>query len=159
MKSREEIEQFMTSAIELAKEGASMEGGPFGAIVVKEGKIIGSAYNSVTTDNDPTAHAEVNAIREACQTIGSFDLSGCLLYTSCEPCPMCLAATYWARIDKVYYAASREDAARAGFSDQEIYDQISLPIEERTLPMERLLHKEREKAFQVWDKNSNKVEY
>lgn len=159
MSREESAETLMGRAVELAKKGAAELGGPFGAVVVKDGKIIGEAHNSVTLDNDPTAHAEVNAIREACKTIGSFDLTGCQLYTSCEPCPMCLATAYWAKVDKIYYAADREDAAEAGFSDQEIYDQISLPIEERSLPMERLLHKEIERPFKIWVENRDKIEY
>ena len=104
-----------------------MTGGPFGAVIVKDGKVVAEASNTVTVDNDPTAHAEVNAIRKACAALGTFDLSGCELYTSCEPCPMCLAACYWAHIDRVYYAADREDAAAAGFDDSDIYREVALP--------------------------------
>ena len=115
-------DELMLRAVSLAeRNAASVTGGPFGAVIVKDGKVVAEASNTVTVDNDPTAHAEVNAIRKACAALGTFDLSGCELYTSCEPCPMCLAACYWAHIDRVYYAADREDAAAAGFDDSDIY--------------------------------------
>ena len=133
-------EELMLRAIELAeRNAASVTGGPFGAVVVKDGKVIAEASNTVTVDNDPTAHAEVNAIRKACAALGTFDLSGCELYTSCEPCPMCLAACYWAHIDKVYYAADREDAAAAGFDDSDIYREVALPVDGRKIPFVHIM--------------------
>lgn len=152
--------KFMQEAITLASNNASsLGGGPFGAVVVKDGEIISSSGNTVTPDNDPTAHAEVNAIRMACKKLKTFDLSGCTLYTSCEPCPMCLSAAYWAKLDKIYYAADRHDAANAGFSDAFIYDQFALPLEERTLPIERILKEKGFDPFNLWVENENKQPY
>lgn len=152
--------KYMKEAISLAEKNAgSMGGGPFGAVIVKDGKVIASASNSVTVDNDPTAHAEVNAIRAAAKILGSFDLSGCVLYTSCEPCPMCLSAAYWAHIDKIFYAADRSDAAKAGFDDDFIYREISLPIENRSLKLERVLPVEGAVPFSLWMENEKKMEY
>jgi tRNA(Arg) A34 adenosine deaminase TadA len=152
--------KFMQQALEVASRNASSQGGgPFGAVVVKDGKVISSAGNSVTPDNDPTAHAEVNAIREACRKLGTFDLSGCTLYTSCEPCPMCLSASYWARLDKIYFAADRNDAAKAGFSDAFIYDQFALPAQMRSLPAERIMEQEGIEPFDLWIRNENKQPY
>lgn len=151
---------FMQQAIELASKNATSQGGgPFGAVVVKDGKIISSSGNSVTPDKDPTAHAEVNAIRIACKELDTFDLSGCTLYTSCEPCPMCLSAAYWAKIDKIYYAADRHDAAKAGFSDAFIYDQFALPLEERAIPIKRVLEDKGLDPFNLWIDNENKTPY
>lgn len=153
-------EELMLRAIELAERNASsVTGGPFGAVVVKDGKVIAEASNTVTVDNDPTAHAEVNAIRKACAALGTFDLSGCELYTSCEPCPMCLAACYWAHIDKVYYAADREDAAAAGFDDSDIYREVALPVDGRRIPFVRILDKEGLRPFSLWASNDKKTEY
>ena len=150
----------MLRAIELAERNASsVTGGPFGAVVVKDGKVIAEASNTVTVDNDPTAHAEVNAIRKACTALGTFDLSGCELYTSCEPCPMCLAACYWAHIDKVYYAADREDAAAAGFDDSDIYREVALPVDRRRIPFVHIMEKEGLRPFMLWNSNDKKVEY
>lgn len=150
----------MLRAIELAERNASsVTGGPFGAVVVKDGKVIAEASNTVTVDNDPTAHAEVNAIRKACAALGTFDLSGCELYTSCEPCPMCLAACYWAHIDKVYYAADREDAAAAGFDDSDIYREVALPVDRRRIPFVHIMEKEGLRPFMLWNSNDKKVEY
>ena len=152
--------EFMQVAIELAIENASSQGGgPFGAVIVKDGKIISSSGNSVTPDKDPTAHAEVNAIRMACKKLDTFDLTGCILYTSCEPCPMCLSAAYWAKVDKIYYAANRDDAAKAGFSDAFIYDQIAMALEDRTLPSQRILEDKGLEPFNLWLKNENKTTY
>ncbi len=152
--------EFMQEAIELASKNASSQGGgPFGAIIVKDGKIISASGNSVTPDKDPTAHAEVNAIRMACKKLDTFDLTGCTLYTSCEPCPMCLSAAYWAKLDKVYYAANKHDAAKAGFSDAFIYDQFALPIEERSLNLQRILEDKGIEPFNLWVKNENKTPY
>lgn len=150
----------MRQAIELARENASSSGGgPFGAVVVKEGRVISACSNSVTPDNDPTAHAEVNAIRTACRELGSFDLSGCTLYSSCEPCPMCLSAAYWARVDKIVFAADRNDAADAGFSDAFIYDELSLDTDKRSIPMEKLMQKEGTEPFDIWKSNEKKIRY
>ena len=153
-------EELMLRAIELAERNASsVTGGPFGAVVVKDGKVIAEASNTVTVDNDPTAHAEVNAIRKACTALGTFDLSGCELYTSCEPCPMCLAACYWAHIDKVYYAADREDAAAAGFDDSDIYREVALPVDRRRIPFVHIMEKDGLRPFMLWNSNDKKVEY
>ena len=153
-------EELMLRAIELAERNASsVTGGPFGAVVVKDGKVIAEASNTVTVENDPTAHAEVNAIRKACAALGTFDLSGCELYTSCEPCPMCLAACYWAHIDKVYYAADREDAAAAGFDDSDIYREVALPVDRRRIPFVHIMEKEGLRPFMLWNSNDKKVEY
>jgi guanine deaminase len=153
-------EEFMQRAIDLSIEGSSKDkGGPFGAVVVKDGKIVGESYNRVTSTNDPTAHAEVMAIRDACKNLETFDLSGCELYTSCEPCPMCLGAIYWAKFDKVYYGNTREDAAKSGFNDSFIYDEIPLPLSERKIKMEELGQKEAQKAFQLWEEKMDKVHY
>ena len=152
--------KFMKRALELAsKNASSTDGGPFGALVVKDGVIISKAGNSVAPDNDPTAHAEINAIREACKKLGSFDLSGSLLYTSCEPCPMCLAAAYWAKIDKIYFSANRHDAAKAGFSDAFIYDQFALEMSERSIPMEQVSKDKGLEPFNLWNDNENKTPY
>lgn len=134
-------------------------GGPFGAVIVKDDKIIGRGWNQVTSTNDPTAHAEVVAIREACKTLGEFSLSSTTIYTSCEPCPMCLAAIYWARIDKIYYSNSREDAANINFDDDFLYREISLAIEHRSIPMEQLLRDEALKVFSEWHLKTDKVSY
>ncbi len=156
----EENNIFMRKALELASANASSSGGgPFGAVIVKDGKIISSCGNTVTPDNDPTAHAEVNAIRSACKALGTFKLSGCVLYTSCEPCPMCLSAAYWAGVDKIYFAADRHDAAKAGFSDAFIYDQFAVSPARRSLPAQRILEKEAMQPFDLWATNTNKVEY
>lgn len=153
-------EKFMREAIALAgKNARSVTGGPFGAIIVKGGEVISAASNSVTPDKDPTAHAEVNAIREACRKLDTFDLSGCTLYSSCEPCPMCLSAAYWAKVDKIYFAGSRVDAEEAGFSDAFIYDEFTKPISERNIPIEQILDKEGVAPFDEWRNNSDKVPY
>lgn len=149
----------MRKAIELSIENIKNGGGPFGAVIAKDGEIIATGTNRVTADNDPTAHAEVNAIRKACQALKTFDLSGCTIYTSCEPCPMCLAAIYWAHIDKIYYGNNKKDAADIGFDDSYIYDELNLPVEKRTKLMNELLPKEAIKAFQLWDKTEDKTEY
>lgn len=150
----------MHEAIRLSREKMlAGNGGPFGAVVVKNSKVIGRGWNRVTSTNDPTAHAEVTAIREACQTLGDFRLAGCELYTSCEPCPMCLAAIYWARIDRVFYAGTRADAADAGFDDDFLYREIPLPIEARKLAMTALLRTEAQKVFSEWKAKPDKVPY
>lgn len=152
-------EDFMRKAIELSIENIKKGGGPFGAVVVKDNKIIAASGNSVTNDNDPTAHAEVNAIRLAAKKLNTFDLSGCEIYSSCEPCPMCLSAIYWAHIDKLYYANSKTDAANIGFDDALIYDEIQKSIKDRKLHTEQMMQDEAIKAFEHWEDNENKVEY
>ena len=134
-------------------------GGPFGAVIVKDNEIIAKGWNKVTSTNDPTAHAEVTAIREACKKLGTFDLSGCELYTSCEPCPMCLSAIYWARIKKIYYANTRKDAADINFDDDFIYKEIPLPLEKRAIPMEQVERDDAIKVFEKWSKKQDKKEY
>ncbi|MCK9304980.1 MAG: nucleoside deaminase [Bacteroidales bacterium] len=153
-------EIYLRDAIALAEKNASgTQGGPFGAVIVSGDRIIARGVNTVTSENDPTAHAEVNAIREACKKLNSFTLKECTLYTSCEPCPMCLSAAYWAGIGRIYYAASREDAHNAGFSDSFIYDQICLLPGERDVEMEQLLEEEGRKPFEEWQANNRRVEY
>lgn len=148
-------------AIDLALEGMRQHaGGPFGAVVVKDGKVIGKGFNRVTSKNDPTAHAEVVAIRDACQTLGTFQLDGCTIYSSCEPCPMCLGAIYWARPDRLVYAASHQDAAEiAGFDDQFIYEEIALTPSDRRLPSEQMMAEAGKKPFEEWRAKENKTRY
>ncbi len=134
-------------------------GGPFGAVVIKAGKIVGRGWNQVTSTNDPTAHAEMVAIRDACKRLKNFQLDGCDLYTSCEPCPMCLSAIYWSRLRKVYYANTRKDAARIAFDDDFIYEQVALPIHKRKLVMEELLRDEALVAFREWAAKADKIRY
>jgi guanine deaminase len=153
-------ETFMRQAIALSRIHMSANaGGPFGAVIVADGKVVGEGWNKVTSSNDPTAHAEVVAIREACQRLARFDLRGCVLYTSCEPCPMCLAATYWARIDKVYYANEQADAAAINFDDAFLYRQLSIPRERRSLVCEQILRDEALEVFREWDAKPDKVPY
>ncbi len=151
---------FMREAIRLATENVSQRnGGPFGAIVVKNGEIVGRGYNQVTANNDPTAHAEVMAIRDACHNLQTFQLDGCVLYTSCEPCPMCLGAIYWARPDKLYYGCTKDDAAAIAFDDAFIYEELKVPLSERKIPMLPLSREEALVAFQLWEKNTKKISY
>lgn len=158
--SKDFNQQFMKEAIRLSIENVvSGIGGPFGAVVVKDGKIIATGTNRVTTDNDPTAHAEVVAIRNACKELGSFQLEGCEIYTSCEPCPMCLAAIYWARPSKVYYGNTKEDAAAINFDDHFIYEQIDLPLNKRNIPMKQLMKEEAIRAFQIWNEKKDRIDY
>ena len=154
-----EKQEFMRRAIQLSIESVKHGGGPFGAVIVKEGKIIAEAANRVTLDNDPTAHAEVNAIRQAARSLGKFDLSGCDIYTSCEPCPMCLGAIYWAHLDHIYYGCNRRDAADAGFDDEFIYEELSLAPAERQKMMEVLLPDESLAAFRMWKEKKDKKRY
>lgn len=150
----------MARAIELSIENARTgRGGPFGAVVVKDGKIIAEAANNVTGANDPTAHAEILAIREACRTLNTFELNGCEIYSSCEPCPMCLGAIYWARPDRVYYGSTAADAAKVGFDDSFIYDEIPLPLDKRKIPMVQIMQQESLEGFRAWEKQVNKVPY
>ncbi len=151
--------ELMRKAVMLSEKSVKNGGGPFGAIIVKDGNIVAEASNSVTIDNDPTAHAEVNAIRKATSKLGTFDLQGCDIYTSCEPCPMCLGALYWARLDNIYYANDRKDAARIGFDDDFIYKEIALKPSERSKHMEILLPEEGIRAFQMWEHKTDKTEY
>ncbi len=151
---------FMARAIQLAIENVRSErGGPFGCVVVKDSNVIAEGVNQVTATNDPTAHAEVLAIRQACQKLRSFELRGCDLYTSCEPCPMCLSAIYWARIDKVYFGSLAEDAAKAGFDDSAIYREIAQSITQRKIPMLQMMREEALAAFQAWEKKPGKILY
>ena len=151
---------FMQEAIRLSLDKMRQGcGGPFGAVVVKDGRIISRGWNQVTTSNDPTAHAEVVAIREACAALNSFSLLGCELYASCEPCPMCLGAIYWSRVDRLFFAASRQDAAAAGFDDALIYEEIPRPFGERRLPTEQMLRDEATAAFQEWLTRTDRVRY
>ncbi|GHD43325.1 tRNA-specific adenosine deaminase [Thalassobaculum fulvum] len=153
-------ETFLRRAIELSRGNAvSAEGGPFGAVVVRDGEIVGEGVNRVTTDQDPTAHAEMVAIREACARLGTHDLSGAVVYTSCEPCPMCLTAILWARIDRMVYANTRADAAEIGFDDAWFYEQVALPIGERALPAVNLLRDEARAVFRQWYENPDKNPY
>ncbi|AHM58673.1 zinc-binding CMP/dCMP deaminase [Flammeovirgaceae bacterium 311] len=156
----EEQEYFMREAIKLSIEKMRAGlGGPFGAVVVRKGEIIAHGFNNVTSTNDPTAHAEIDAIRKACAALQTFQLDDCELYTSCEPCPMCLGAIYWARFRKVYYGNSKTDAAGIGFDDQFIYAEIDKPLPERSIAMEQLLPQEAFVAFQEWDNNPDKIVY
>jgi guanine deaminase len=153
-------ELFMKMAIELSRNGMEQgKGGPFGCVIVKDGNVIGKGSNSVLLTNDPTAHAEMVAIRDACRNLGHFQLDGCELYTSCEPCPMCLGAIYWARPSKVFYANSKEDAAQIGFDDDFIYNEIDLSKEKRKIPFEQISQTEAKKVFQDWLIKENKSLY
>jgi guanine deaminase len=152
-------EAFMREAIRISVDNVSSGGGPFGAVIVKNGKIIARGANRVVPNCDPTAHAEVCAIRSACQTLGTFSLEGCEIYASCEPCPMCLAAIYWARLDRLYFAGTRDDAAAAGFDDSLIYTEIPRPVMERRLPTSAFLREEALEAFRQWGAKKDKVEY
>ena len=153
-------EYFMREAIRLSVQNVEKgSGGPFAAVIVKDGVIIASGVNMVTTNNDPTAHAEVTAIREACSTLQTYQLDGCEIYCSCEPCPMCLGAIYWSRISKIYFANTKEDAAAIDFDDQFIYNEIDLPIAERKLPTIEILREEALEAFSKWESSPFKVKY
>jgi guanine deaminase len=152
--------KFMQEAIRLAKIGIDgNHGGPFGAVIVKDKQIIGRGHNCVPSSNDPTAHAEVTAIRDACQNLGTYSLQGCTIYTSCEPCPMCLAAIYWARIDKIFYGANQHDAAQIGFDDSFFYQQINKPSNERDIPEQQLLQQEAKAVFSEWYAKEDKIAY
>ncbi|ASB49266.1 nucleoside deaminase [Alkalitalea saponilacus] len=152
-------EKFMRMAIELANDNIKHGGGPFGAIIVKDGEVVGKGSNQVTNHNDPTAHAEVLAIREACKNLKSYNLSDCILYTSCEPCPMCLGAIYWARIPKIFFGNTRKDAADIGFDDDFIYREIGVSMDQRSILMEPLLNSEAISTFKTWQAMPNKTEY
>ncbi len=156
MKTKEEL---MRRAIWLSEESVKNGGGPFGAVIAKDGIIVAEASNSVTIEQDPTAHAEVNAIRMAARALHSFSLSGCEIYTSCEPCPMCLGAIYWAHLDRIYYANHRKDAAAIGFDDDFIYEEMGRKIADRHKPMTALLRDEALGAFRMWEESGEKKEY
>jgi tRNA(Arg) A34 adenosine deaminase TadA len=160
-KSPEEIDKdFMRKAIKLAEGGVKRnEGGPFGAIVVKDGAIVGTGNNRVIGTNDPTSHAEIVAIRNACKNLKTFDLTGCVIYTTCEPCPMCLGAIYWARIKEIIYACGRDEAAKIGFSDEDMYKEFRMPLNERKIPLKKVLRDEAFKVFQLWDEKPDKTLY
>ena len=149
----------MKRAIELSENSANGTGGPFGSVIVKDEKIIAEASNEVTFKNDPTAHAEIVAIRKACKKLNTFNLSGCDIYTSCEPCPMCLSAIYWSHINNIYYANTREDAKKINFDDSMIYSEFSKKIEDRKIPIKQMLRDDALKAFEIWDKKKDKIEY
>ena len=151
--------EFMKRAIELSIKSVNNGGGPFGSIIVKSDKIIAEGSNKVTSNNDPTAHGEIVAIREACKKLNNFSLNGCELYSTCEPCPMCLSAIYWARIDKIYYANTRDDARKIDFDDSLIYTELQKSIDKRKISMIQILRNEALKAFELWDKKKDKVKY
>ena len=156
----EDDKKFMRRAIALAEEGMSTgAGGPFGAVVVKDGEVIAEGWNIVTSSNDPTAHAEITAIRRACENLNPFQLEDCILYTSCEPCPMCLGAIYWARPKKVYYALKHSDAAKIGFDDQFIYEELDKDIDNRKVPFVNILREEGLPVFEKWDQKENRIDY
>lgn len=151
---------FMKEAVLLSQKGLqNNEGGPFGCVIVKDNEIIGRGNNKVTSSVDPTAHAEIIAIREACKNLGTFQLNDCEIYTSCEPCPMCLGAIYWARIKTIYFANTREDAASAGFDDSMIYDEINADLRNRKIPMINIVDEEAKKVFEIWSDKKNKIIY
>jgi len=152
--------EYLRRAVKLAIENVvAGKGGPFAALIVRDGVVIAEAANSVTTTNDPTAHGEVNAIRKACAALGTFSLEGCEIYSSCEPCPMCLAAIYWARLKTIYFGASQQDAAKVGFDDAFLYKEVALPIAERSIPAHQLLQDEAWRAFATWQEQPTKIEY
>ena len=159
MNPTEQDKQFMREAIRLASESVRNGGGPFGAVIVKDGEIVAGSSNSVTIDNDPTAHAEVNTIRKACRELGTFDLSDCVIYTSCEPCPMCLGAIYWAHLKCVYYGNTKKDARDIDFADDFIYEELDKPIDRRSVPFINMLRKEALSSFKLWTEKEDKIEY
>ena len=151
--------EFMKRAIELSIKSVNNGGGPFGSVIVKGDKIIAEGSNKVTSNNDPTAHGEIVAVSEDCKKLNDFSLNGCELYSTCEPCPMCLSAIYWARIDKIYYANTREDARKIDFDDSLIYTELQKNIDKRKIPMIQMMRNEALKAFEMWDKKTDKVKY
>ena len=151
--------KYLDEAVALARRSVEMGDGPFGALIVRDGEVIGLGHNCVTSDNDPTAHAEIVAIRAASKALNDFSLNGSILYASCEPCPMCLAAAYWARVDRVVYAASAEEVAAVGFDDKVIAQQLFLPTEERSIPMERIPLESINEVLSLWDLKEDKVRY
>ncbi|ACC97673.1 Cytosine/adenosine deaminase [Elusimicrobium minutum Pei191] len=163
MKTNEEHKlhiKFLRAAVKMAEKGVKAgKGGPFGAVIVKDGKMVAKGYNRVTSSNDPSLHAEVDAIRKACKKLGSFELTGCIIYSSCEPCPMCLGAIYWARPKALYFAADKHTAAKYGFDDKFIYEQIALPYEQRSIRTHIINLENKEDPFNLWNKQENKIEY
>ena len=155
----EQDKEYMREAIRLADESVKNGGGPFGAVIVRDGEIVAGSANSVTRDNDPTAHAEVNTIRQACRKLGTFDLSDCVIYTSCEPCPMCFGAIYWSHISRIYYGNTKKDAADIDFADDFIYKELEQHKEARVVPAIPLLRREALKTFRAWRDKKDKVEY
>ncbi|MBT3777769.1 MAG: nucleoside deaminase [Pelagibacteraceae bacterium] len=151
--------KFMNRAIDLSIKNIEDKGGPFGCVITKDSKIIAEGVNKVTINNDPTAHAEIVAIREACKKLNTFNLSGYELYTSCEPCPMCLSAIYWAHIDNIYYGNSREDASKINFDDKFIYEEFKVNMSHRKIPIKRICENDAIKAFKLWEKEENKTKY
>ena len=151
--------KFMARSIELSIKSVNSGTGPFGAVIVKNNQIISEGFNTVTLNNDPTSHAEIVAIRKACEELSNFSLEGCDLYTTCEPCPMCLSAIYWARISKIYYANTRSDAKKIDFSDAMIYEELNKTIKDRKIPMHQMMRDEALKAFDLWEKKEDKVKY
>ncbi len=151
--------KFMLRAIVLSIESVNAGGGPFGSVIVRDNKIISEGFNKVTSTNDPTAHGEIVAIREACKNLKVFNLNGCELYSTCEPCPMCLSSIYWAHIDKIYYANTRDDAQKIDFDDSLIYSELKKNIKKRKIPMVQMMRDEALKAFELWDKKTDKVKY
>lgn len=152
-------EKFMKRAVEIAVHNAENGEGPFGAVITKSGKLISESGNDVINSNDPTAHAEISAIRKAAKKLNTFDLSGCSIYCSCEPCPMCLGAIYWARIDKIYYAGSSSDAKDYGFDDEHIYNEINLPLSKREISFKQVMREQTLEAFKKWEANDKKIRY
>jgi len=160
MENNKQHEEFMRKAIALSVQNVTESiGGPFGAVIVKDGILIAGSANKVTSTNDPTAHAEVSAIRLACKELNTFDLSGCIIYTSCEPCPMCLGAIYWARIETIYYANTKVDAENIGFSDKFIYDELDKPMKDRSLPIMQMMRDEAMEAFKLWGNSAMRIDY
>ena len=151
--------KFMARAIELSIESVNTGGGPFGSVIAKDEKVIAEGSNKVTSTNDPTAHGEIVAIRQACKNLSDFNLNGCELYSTCEPCPMCLSAIYWAHVDKIYYANTRDDAQKIDFDDSSIYSELFKNIKKRKIPMIQMMRDEALKAFELWNKKTDKVKY
>ena len=150
---------FMRQAIDLSIENVANGGGPFGAVIVRDGEVVATGVNRVTANNDPTAHAEVSAIRAACQKEGSFKLEGCTIYTSCEPCPMCLSAIYWAGLSRICFANTKQDAEDINFGDKFIYEEIERPVSERAIPTESFMREEALQAFRAWEEKNDKIKY
>jgi len=156
----EEHKKFMRRAIEISQHGMdNNSGGPFGAVIVKDGKIIAESFNQVTSTNDPTAHAEIAAIRKACEKLNSFQLTDCIIYTSCEPCPMCLGAIYWARPKAVFFGCTKEDAAAIDFDDDFIYQELEKPVSQRNIPFKNILREEAKQVFDQWKEKTDKIKY
>lgn len=156
----EEHKKFMRRAIEISQQGMdNNSGGPFGAVIVKDGKIIAESFNQVTSTNDPTAHAEIAAIRKACEKLNSFQLTDCIIYTSCEPCPMCLGAIYWARPKAVFFGCTKEDAAAIDFDDDFIYQELEKPVSQRNIPFKNILREEAKQVFDQWKEKTDKIKY